>query len=256
MRTPNTPIVSLSGPRPPRVNLPCCHWTQGISSCKADVLETSYKFPHSGCSVFDWSNSGQQPSQALRINPLTQGQPWSDQMLYKNQRLSGTSRKGHIPPRYPRAIPTKCLPRLTPLGTTGLTPCRVHCPMHSSKVGLIPHVAVVLLPRCPLWGQHTHQLTGQHKNREIIKKYYILTTEWNSRASAMAGLPCKCQFGLNFTVGAVTRSIELPWGWNKHSLAPWGNHSHENSIPKRHFTRWGSELNQQGLPPINPLNLN
>ena len=108
----------------------------------------------------------------------------------------------------------------------------------------------------PPWGQHTHQLTGQHKNREIIKKYYILTTELNPRASAMAGLPCKCQFGLNFTVGAVTRSIDLPWGWNKHSLVPWGNHSHENSIPKRQFTRWGSELNQQGLPPINPLTLN
>ena len=69
----------------------------------------------------------------------------------------------------------------------------------------------VLLPSCPPWGQHIRQLTGQHKNREILKKYYILTTELNSRASAMAGLPCKCQFGLNFTVGAVTRSIG---GWN------------------------------------------
>ena len=78
----------------------------------------------------------------------------------------------------------------------------------------------------------------------------------NSRASAMAGLPCKCQFGLNFTVGTVTGSIDLPWGWNKHSLVPWGNHSHETSIPKRQFTRWGSELKQQGLPPINPLTLN
>ena len=88
----------------------------------------------------------QQPSQALRINSLSQGPSWSDQVLYKNERLNGTSRKKYIPPHYLRAIPTKMLPVLTSPKTSELTPCHVHCPMHSSLVGLISHMHVVLLP--------------------------------------------------------------------------------------------------------------
>ena len=121
----------LSGPRPPRVNLPCCHWTQGISSWKADVLQTNYKFPHSGCSVFDLSNS---INNQARLSGLTLW-PGANPDLTRCHLITNTSvalaGRG-IFLHTLRAIPTKCLPILTPLGTTGLTPCPVHCLMHTS----------------------------------------------------------------------------------------------------------------------------
>ena len=136
------PIASLSGPWPPRVNLPCCNWTRVISFSKAEVLTNQLQVTSfwACCAFAKFVNNPARLSGLtlwLRANPdLTRGYIQTNTSVALAERsiflqiISGL-------------FPPKGLPVLTPPVTTGCI------------------------------RQLVHQLIGHHRNRKIIKEISI-----------------------------------------------------------------------------------
>ena len=129
MRTPSAPIVSISGARPPRINLSCCHRTQGISSRIAEVITnqlhvTPFWAPYVFCEIHvnnpTWLSG---LTHWLWVNPdLIRG-------CIKTNASVALAERSIFLLSIPGRIPPKCLPVPTHPMKTGLTPCPIHCPL-------------------------------------------------------------------------------------------------------------------------------
>ena len=129
MRTPSAPIVSISGARPPRIHLSCCHRTQGINSWKAEVITNQLHVTPFWAPYVFWEIPVNNPARLLGLIHWLWTNPDLTRGCIKTNAPVALAKRSIFLLIIPGRIPPKCLPVPTHLVKTGLPPCPIHCPL-------------------------------------------------------------------------------------------------------------------------------